>query len=265
MCERRRPSAISRQPAEKALKAKAQSRWSTHSLHIKFLELFPLPPRRHSDTSDVKPIKRWPVDRLEARSDAELLKLSLAGDETAFRLLYERLKSGIFRYAFYMTNSRSSAEEVTQEVFISLLKEGRNFREEKGEVAGFAFGMARNFVRRIERRERPYSPLPPGDDFEKLSGTRADKEALPGQMIRNELVQRVQGAIASLPDHYRQAVVLCDLCDLSYEQAAERLGCAVGTIRSRLNRAHALLAHKLRPLKNSQAALGTPGAEGCLI
>ncbi len=206
------------------------------------------------------------MDELQTRSDAELLKLSLSGEETAFRLLYERLKTGIFRYAFYMTNSRSSAEEVTQEVFISLLKEGRNFREEKGEVAGFAFGMARNFVRRIERRERPYSALPAGDDFEKLSGARAaDREALPGQMIRNELVERVQSAIASLPDHYRQAVVLCDLCDFSYEQAASRLGCAVGTIRSRLNRAHALLAHKLKPLRNSQAALGSPGAEGCLI
>lgn len=206
------------------------------------------------------------MDELQTRSDAELLKLSLTGDETAFRLLYERLKAGIFRYALYMTNSRSSAEEVTQEVFISLLNEGGKFREEKGEVAGFAFGMARNLVRRIERRERPYSPLPAGNDLEQLSGTRAaDREALPGQMIRNELVERVQSAIASLPDHYRHAVVLCDLCELSYEQAAERLGCAVGTIRSRLNRAHALLAHKLEPLRNSQAALGSPGAEGCLI
>jgi RNA polymerase sigma-70 factor, ECF subfamily len=207
------------------------------------------------------------VDELQSRSDAELLKLSIAGEESAFRLLYERLKTGVFRYAFYMTNSRSSAEDVTQEVFISLLKEGRNYREEKGEVAGFAFGIARNFVRRIERRERPYGPLPNrNDEFEKLSGTpTTELETISGQMIRNELVERVHSAIASLPDHYCQVVVLCDLCELSYEQAASRLGCAVGTIRSRLNRAHALLAHKLKPLRSSQAALGSPGAEGCLI
>jgi RNA polymerase sigma-70 factor, ECF subfamily len=205
------------------------------------------------------------VDKLESRSDAELLELSLAGDESAFRLLYERLKRGIFRYAFYMTNSRSAAEEVTQEVFISLLKQGQNYRKERGEVAAFAFGIARNFVRRIERRERPYAPLP-GDDegLENLSRT-LQPETLPGQMIRNELVERVQVAIASLPDHYRQVVVLCDLCELSYEQAAARLACAVGTIRSRLNRAHALLAQKLKPLRNSQPAIGTPGTEGCLI
>lgn len=205
------------------------------------------------------------LDQLESRSDAELLQLALAGDESAFRLLYERLKNGIFRYAFYMTGSRSVAEEVTQEVFISLLREGKNYREERGEVAGFAFGIARNFVRRIERRERPYGPLH-HDPLEDPSRTLVSgPETIPGQMIRNETVERVQVAIHSLPDHYRQAVVLCDLCELSYEQAAARLDCAVGTIRSRLSRAHVLLAQKLKPLRNSQPAIGSPGTEGCLI
>lgn len=204
------------------------------------------------------------VDQLESRSDAELLQLALAGDENAFRLLYERLKNGIFRYAFYMTGSRSTAEEVTQEVFISLLREGKNYREDRGEVAGFTFGIARNFVRRIERRERPYGPLT--DDPQDPSRTVASEaETIPGQMIRNETAERVQAAIHSLPDHYRQVVVLCDLCELSYEQAAARLDCAVGTIRSRLSRAHVLLAQKLKPLRNSQPAVGSPGTEGCLI
>ena len=205
------------------------------------------------------------VDQLESRSDAELLALALTSDENAFRLLYERLKIGIFRYAFHMTNSRSAAEEVTQEVFISLLKEGKKYREDRGEVAGFAFGIARNFVRRIERRERPYGAFS-DDALEHLSQSLAvATETIPGQMIRNELIDCVQAAIASLPDHYRQAVVLCDLCDLSYAQAATRLECAVGTVRSRLSRAHALLAQKLKPLRNSPAAIRTPGAEGCLI
>jgi RNA polymerase sigma-70 factor (ECF subfamily) len=75
----------------------------------------------------------------------------------------------------------------------------------------------------------------------------------------------VQAAIASLPDHYRQAVVLCHLCELSYEEAAGRLGCAVGTVRSRLNRAHGLLAQKLEPLRSRQPDIETSGTEGCLI
>jgi len=88
------------------------------------------------------------MDTLEHLSDVELLQLSLTGKEDAFLLLYERLKLGIFRYAFYMTNSRPAAEEITQEVFIALLENGARYREDQGNVAAFAFGIARNFVRR---------------------------------------------------------------------------------------------------------------------
>jgi len=203
---------------------------------------------------------------LSSRSDAQLLLSALAGEESAFLLLYERLSGRIFRYAFYMTNSRSSAEEVTQEVFIALLRQGRNYRAERGDVAAFAFGIARNCVRQMERRERPHQLIAGTQARATLSSTlTSGSESLPGQMIRNELVSRVQAAVASLPDHYRQAVVLCDLCELSYADAATRLDCAVGTIRSRLNRAHSLLAQKLEPLRTPQRGVAAAGPEGCVI
>lgn len=206
------------------------------------------------------------MENFPPSSDTDLLKQARAGEERAFVELYERLKGGIFRYAFYMMNSRTAAEEVTQEVFIVLLKEGHRFREDRGDIGAFVFGIARNMVRRIERRERAYQPLPE-DAALGISSQQlvAHSESLPGQLIRNELTERVQAAIASLPDHYRQAVVLCDLCELSYEEAAARLGCAVGTIRSRLNRSHSLLAEKLKSLKRSQPDISATGTEGCLI
>jgi RNA polymerase sigma-70 factor, ECF subfamily len=200
------------------------------------------------------------------RSNAELLQLALAGEEAAFLVLYNRLKEGIFRYAFYMTNSKSAAEEVTQEVFMALLKDGRNYRADRGDIAAFAFGIARNFVRRIERRERAYQPFPVEPAVESVSKNLiSEPEVLSGQMIRGEVVERVQAAVASLPDHYRQVVVLCDLCELSYADAACRLECAVGTIRSRLNRAHSLLAQKLKPLRSPQPEIGAAGPEGCIV
>ena len=206
------------------------------------------------------------MGNLESRSDADLLELCLAGEENAFLLLYERLKAPIFRYAFYTTNSKTAAEEVTQEVFISLLKHGDRYRKAQGDVAAFAFGIARNFVRRVQRRERVYEGLPNDQALEKLSrATGSEPEALPGQMIREELAQKVQTAIVSLPDHYRQVIVLCDLCELSYAEAAARLECAVGTIRSRLNRARVLLAQKLKQSKKSQTELSATGTEECLI
>ena len=203
---------------------------------------------------------------LSTRSDAELLRLAAAGQEKAFLFLYGRLKAGIFRYAFYMTSSKVNAEEVTQEVFITLLIESQNYQQNRGDLAAFAFGVARNFVRRIERRERPYEALPEDTALATLSGKLiSESDALPAQMIRTELAGRVQAAVASLPDHYRQVVVLCDLCEFSYAEAASRLHCAIGTIRSRLSRAHALLAEKLRPLRGSQPEIGAAGPEGCLI
>lgn len=196
------------------------------------------------------------------QSDGALLRLALIGDEEAFLQLYNRLKGGIFRYVFYMTSSTSVAEEVTQEVFICLLKEGHKYRAGLGDVAAFAFGIARNLTRRIERRERAYEALPSDHGLENLSGNLiSESEGLSGKMIRGELVGQVQAAVASLPDHYRQVVVLCDLCEISYADAASRLHCATGTIRSRLNRAHTLLAQKLKWLRRSQPAIRAAGPE----
>lgn len=206
------------------------------------------------------------MDNLENCSDPDLLRRAMCGDESAFVALYDRLKNGIFRYAFYMTSSRAAAEEVTQEVFIVLLKDGGSYRESRGDVGAFAFGIARNHVRRIERRERPYQPLE--EESASEEGSRSlefSPDSLTGQLIQSERTAQVQAAIASLPDHYRQAVVLCDLCELPYEDAASRLKCAVGTIRSRLNRAHALLAQKLKPLQDRPSNVEETGTEGCLI
>lgn len=200
------------------------------------------------------------------RSDAEMLQMALAGDEAAFLVLYNCLKGGVFRYAFYMTNSKSAAEEVTQEVFMALLKEGHKYRAKNGDVGAFAFGIARNFVRRIERRERAYQPFPVEAAVEGVGENLiSEPEVVSGQVIRGEVVERVQAAVASLPDHYRQVVVLCDLCELSYADTARRLDCAIGTIRSRLNRAHALLAEKLKSLRSPQPEIEAAGPEGCIV
>jgi RNA polymerase sigma-70 factor (ECF subfamily) len=205
------------------------------------------------------------TDRLERRSDAELLELSVAGEESAFLLLYERLKTSIFRYAFYMTNSKTAAEEVTQEVFISLLKDGERYRKARGNVAAFAFGIARNCVRRFQRRERVYQELPSDEVLEKLSGSQNGTDGLAAQLIRKQGIEKIRTAIASLPDRYRQVIVLCDLCELSYAEVACRLACAVGTVRSRLNRARGLLVQKLKQSKKPQTELPAEGKEECLI
>jgi RNA polymerase sigma-70 factor (ECF subfamily) len=205
------------------------------------------------------------IASLEGRPNAELLELSLAGEQTAFLVLYERLKPPIFRYAFYMTNSKTAAEEVTQEVFVLLLREGKRYNKARGDVAAFAFGIVRNFVRRFQRRERVYQELPNDEVLEKVSASQHVTEGLAAQLIRKQGIERIRIAIASLPDRYRQVIVLCDLCELSYAEAACRLECAVGTVRSRLNRARALLVQKLKQSKKTQTESPAAGTEECLI
>ena len=66
------------------------------------------------------------------------------------------------------------------------------------------------------------------------------------ELTRSELIEGVRQAVLALPQHYRETVVLCDLHELSYQETAAVLGCAVGTVRSRLHRARALLVERLR-------------------
>lgn len=74
------------------------------------------------------------------------------------------------------------------------------------------------------------------------------------EMSRAEAIEAVRRAVLALPEHYREVVVLCDLQEMSYGETAEILGCAIGTVRSRLHRARALLIEKLRPAREEEAA-----------
>jgi RNA polymerase sigma-70 factor (ECF subfamily) len=170
-------------------------------------------------------------------SDPELLRGALQGDERAFTALYRRRQSGVFRFALQMTGSVVLAEDLTQETFLALLTDGQRFDESRGSIASFLFGIVRNLVLRRLARQPRWEPEADGD-------LPADEDLL-GDLTRREVVEQVRRAVLSLPPVYREVVVLCDLQDTPYEEAASALDCPVGTIRSRLFRGRALLAQKL--------------------
>jgi RNA polymerase sigma-70 factor, ECF subfamily len=171
-------------------------------------------------------------------TDEDLLRLSMAGNEEAFRLLYERNHPAIFRFALHMSGNKATAEDVTQEVFMALIHSARSYDPKRGTLGGFLFGIARNQLRKRWEKEHRLVPLP--DAFEQ---TQVGREM---ESLTFESVARVRQAVSSLPESYREAVVLCDLQGMSYEEAAAALACPVGTVRSRLHRARALLLEKLR-------------------
>jgi RNA polymerase sigma-70 factor (ECF subfamily) len=167
--------------------------------------------------------------------DPELLERALAGEEDAFTSLYRRRQGGVYRFALQMTGSVEVAEDVTQETFLALLTHGSRYDAARGTLSSFLYGIARNFVmRRLEGwREAELADSAGSDDVLE-------------DLTRRESIEHVRCAVLSLPPVYREVVVLCDLQDASYEEAAAALDCPVGTVRSRLNRARSMLARKLR-------------------
>jgi RNA polymerase sigma-70 factor, ECF subfamily len=179
--------------------------------------------------------------------DEELLRQMMAGDEGAFIVLYRRWQSGIYRFALRMCGSEALAEDVTQEVFMILMREGGRYDANKGSLSAYLYGIARFQVLRKMQRERTMVSM--DDDESEVTDEMMMTSFDPLlDLARAETVQSVRDAIGVLPTHYREVVVLCELHELSYADAAQVLGCAIGTVRSRLHRARGLLVEKLRPV-----------------
>ncbi len=188
-------------------------------------------------------------------TDEQLLAQALAGNEDAFTALYRRRQGPVFRFALHMSGSWLIAEEVTQEVFMFLIQRGRSFDPARAALGAYLFGVTRNYVRRaLERNYSETGLNNPLDDEAQSLTVNSD----PGDGIaRQQTSTAVWKAVLSLPEHYREVVVLCDLQELTYADAAEALGCALGTIRSRLHRAHEMLSRKLQ-----HSAVAAPGILG---
>ena len=197
-------------------------------------------------------------------TDADLLRLMLAGDEEAFTALYRRRQGGVYRFALQMSGSEAVAEDVVQETFMVLMRDAGNFDPARGSLAAYLYGIARNHVLRAFDRERALVRF----DDETEEGRDAPHENLItrpdplGDMTRAETVEQLRQAVLALPPHYREVVVLCELHEMSYVEAAGALDCAVGTVRSRLHRARAMLAEKMRGRRGREAARGDEAEAG---
>ena len=198
---------------------------------------------------------------LAEQTDEQLLELALNGSEDAFADLYRRRQGPVYRFALHMSGSPQVAEEVTQEVFLFLLQRGHDFDPERGVLGAYLFGVARNYVRRA--MEKSYSEAvktTPAEDDDPNLVTDFDPVR---DIARRQTSKAVWKAVLSLPEHYREVVVLCDLQEQTYADAAQALGCALGTVRSRLHRAHEMLMKKLRHTAPALAGF-TGDAARCL-
>jgi RNA polymerase sigma-70 factor (ECF subfamily) len=183
--------------------------------------------------------------------DGILLRNASKGDGQAFAVLYQRHQGALYRFALRMTGSAWGAEEIVQDVFMTLIREPNKFDPQRGVLAALLFGITRNKVMKYNER------LPREVSFTQRYEDGAVPIAMQHSVTpallaeKRERLEKVRAAVLELPAEFRETVVLCDLEELSYEQAAQTLDCPIGTIRSRLHRGRALLLAKLEMFRDA--------------
>ena len=171
-------------------------------------------------------------------SDEDLIAAVATGDREAFGALYHRRRPDVYRFAMHLIGVPGAAEDVAQDTFMTVIHEARRYDPTRAAGIAWLLGIARNHARR-RLAERRYEPLPAvgeaGVVFDPAEG-----------LSRAQELAALRLALGELPVVYREAIVLCDLQELTYEQAAAAAGCPVGTVRSRLHRGRSMLTAAMR-------------------
>lgn len=160
------------------------------------------------------------------------------GTEVAFLELYRRYRTPVFRFAFRLTGSSSSAEDVTQECFLALLA-GATFDAARGDLRTYLFGIVRNLaLRRLRIAERECEEP---EDLASPQDTAAE-------LISAERAELVARAVGELPPLQKEALILFEYEGLSLEEIATVTGVDTGAVKARLHRARQALRRRLTPL-----------------
>jgi RNA polymerase sigma-70 factor (ECF subfamily) len=175
--------------------------------------------------------------------DGTLLARARRGEEEAFSLLFARHQRAVYRYATYICG-RDGADDVVQDTFLAILRQRERIDVPRGALQAYLLGIAR----RVALKRLTVQDAAEKAQLETLDGEEAvasSQLATLDALARREASDFVRAAVNSLPLAYREVVALCDLQELDYASAADVLQVPIGTVRSRLHRARALLAAKL--------------------
>jgi len=165
--------------------------------------------------------------------DRELVGACQRGERDAFRALFEAYRNKVYSIALRFSGDEAAAMDIAQETFVKLFSSIRDFRGDSS-FDPWIYRLVVNAC--LDHRRRGWRPLPLLDDF---AGTlRAPAVSSLDDLLRNERGERVRAAIERLAPDLRIVIVLRYTEGLSYDEIAEVLGCALGTVASRLNRAH---------------------------
>ena len=189
---------------------------------------------------------------IEDMDDHQLLAATITGAEDAFLEITRRYRNQITNYVYRMLDDYDRAVDLAQETFVRVWVNAGRYQATYSfstYIYKIAHNLAISELRQRKRRRTIQLPTFFSDkDNEEMEVEIEDRKQQPADdvMIGDERRQAVSRAIASLPEKYRAALVLCDIDEKSYDEISEVLGLPVGTVKSRINRARNLLKEKLR-------------------
>lgn len=181
----------------------------------------------------------------DLQPELALLARMKKGDEAAFVQLYRRHRDPVYRLALLYSGSTAHAADVTQETFVHFMTQTAQYDPMRGTLGAWLCGVARNMARKAAGgREDATDPELLADDSSPYE-QHVDRDTPLDCLLRGEVAEQVRRAVSALAPHYRDVLVLCELSELSYAEAAQVCGIDIGTVRSRLSRARAQLAQRL--------------------
>ncbi len=176
-----------------------------------------------------------------------------AGDASAFDTLVDRYSGDIFALLFRITENAEDSSDLTQDTFLRALRAIKSFRgdsELKTWLFRIAINESRNRFRWWKRRKRDVTislDATIGNTETPLSDIIADRSISPEDAaLLREREYAIKAALLDIPDVYREAIVLCDIEGLSYEETAAALGIGMGTVKSRISRGREELRKRLK-------------------
>jgi RNA polymerase sigma-70 factor (ECF subfamily) len=196
--------------------------------------------------------------KFDTEEERRLLERCLAGEKGAWDTLVRKYEKCVYRFAFNLCHDRDDAEDISAHVFIRVFQNLHTFRNEAC-FSSWLFRIVRNThldmcVRPAWRNNVSLDAEPSSDSPARQSLVReiADPAPTPeAQSIKGEVVRLLNQALTHLPAYQRDVLRLYHGDGKSYEQIAETTGLPVGTVKSRINRARAMLRERLMPYRDT--------------
>jgi len=181
-------------------------------------------------------------------TDAELVAKCRDGDREAWEAVVRHRQARVYSLAFRFTGRADEAEDLTQEVFLKVYRTLHLYRPESGALETWIVRVARNhFIDHYRKYKNERLRTAPLEEHHDAIALPTVHVATPGEMLdRKEAAQRVHALLARIPQDQREAVVLRDIEEMTYEEIAELLKVPIGTVKSRINRGRIELARLLR-------------------